>query len=177
MTNELEKRIKSLESMKLVEEHWKNESRKGIEDTLIEMSKEIVNEKIEKGAKRIPFIMPVFVILKEMYELYRAEEDGDLYLYLKAFGEETIRILKENFETEKELKKEMTSEEEAVVMLPPLQRNIFKLAFGNGKVRSSEELVKEMKYLSQTQVCKLMIAVTRNYYINLNLLLKVKASQ
>ena len=67
----------------------------------------------------------------------------------------------------------LTVEEKAVEMLPYLQKKILKAAFENGQMKGSKDLVKEMKYLSQTQVFKLMTVAVRNYYINLNLMLKV----
>lgn len=171
MTKDLEKKIDSLEKKMMVEQHWKDESRKGIEEILFDFVKEMVEERIVKKSIRLPIMLQTKDLLKEMLELYRVEEDGDLLEYLESFAAESIytMFLFQN----KEAKEALTVEEKAVEMLPYLQKKILKAAFENGQMKSSEDLVKEMKYLSQRQVCKLMTMAVRNYYINLNLMLKV----
>ena len=146
------------------------EGKKELEKDLVALAKAIVEEHRIKENK-LEFFVTTKTVMEDMLDYFETGEDDSLYEYLAAFGNENVAAMQEMKLEEKVVEKAVSVEEEAVQLLQPLQRKVYKLAHYEGKMRNSSKIIaQQMKYLDESRVLKLLIAMERNRILDLNML-------
>ena len=148
------------------------EMKKELEKDLVTLAKTIVEEQGIKENK-LEYFVSTKTVMEDMLDYFEAEQGESLCDYLAAYGNENVAVMQEMKLEEKVVEKEraVSIEEEAVQLLQPLQRKVYHLAHYEGKMRNSSKIIaQQMKYLDESQVLKLLIAMERNHILDLNML-------